>query len=155
MKRLGCSGRSALTLKEPGHAQTEKFYQLFKMSESIPVDQGVFELVILIQTSLFLLGYLPSIFCDGIICDTTMIAMQQFASVQTVIPDIKTGTDFTCSLPLVSLLLSKVLELCNKMALLGYQIPKDPFSTQDQVSDIISLWQVSYYNMTWIFRYIM
>jgi hypothetical protein len=143
MKRLGCSGRSALTLGLPGHAQTEKFYQLFKMSEIIPVDQGVFELVILFQTCLFLMGYLPSAYCDGILCDSTVIALQQYAVNYNVGADLKITSDFVCSITLITSLMSQVLELCNKMAFLGYQIPKDPFSTQDQISDLISLWQAS------------
>ena len=39
LKRLGCSGRSGLTLSEPTAATQAKSYQLYKTSDRIPFFQ--------------------------------------------------------------------------------------------------------------------
>src|SRR5690349_18561586 len=76
LKRLGCSGRSALTAKVPSAAHKEKFCQVFKTADVVPLDFAVCELALLVQTALFLLGYLPRKFLDGLLCDSTMDAIQ-------------------------------------------------------------------------------
>ncbi|RCI12999.1 hypothetical protein L249_0194 [Ophiocordyceps polyrhachis-furcata BCC 54312] len=75
LKRLGCSGRSAMTLTEPSEATQAKFYYLFKTSDRIPLLQSVPELVKLCQIALFLFEKLDSEYIDGLLCDVTESAI--------------------------------------------------------------------------------
>merc|ERR1711959_769123 len=54
LKRLGCSGRTGMSLAKPASATVSKFYQLYRASEKIPVGQAVIELVKLCQVALML-----------------------------------------------------------------------------------------------------
>ncbi|TDZ20379.1 Protein STB2 [Colletotrichum orbiculare MAFF 240422] len=71
LKRLGCSGRSGMTLSDPTPATQAKFYQLYKTSEKVPFVQSVVELVKLCQVSLFMFGKLDNEYIDGLLCDKT------------------------------------------------------------------------------------
>lgn len=71
LKRLGCSGRSGMTLSEPSAAAKAKFLQLYKTSEKIPFAEAVIELVKLCQVALFLFGKLENEYIDGLLCDVT------------------------------------------------------------------------------------
>ncbi|PFH59925.1 hypothetical protein XA68_11694 [Ophiocordyceps unilateralis] len=75
MKRLGCSGRSAMTLTEPTEATQAKFYQLFRTSDRIPLLQSVTELVKLCQVALYLFEKLDAEYIDGLLCDVTESAI--------------------------------------------------------------------------------
>ncbi|KAJ0286737.1 hypothetical protein COL940_002879 [Colletotrichum noveboracense] len=71
LKRLGCSGRSGMTLADPIPPTQAKFYQLYKTSEKVPFPQSVIELVKLCQVSLFMFGKLDNEYIDGLLCDKT------------------------------------------------------------------------------------
>ncbi|KXX75628.1 Protein STB2 [Madurella mycetomatis] len=78
LKRLGCSGRSGLTLTEPTPATQAKFMQLYKTSERIPFDQAVLELVKLCQLALYIFGVLEKEYADGLLCDVTEKAINDW-----------------------------------------------------------------------------
>ncbi|KAM3516376.1 hypothetical protein MY11210_000135 [Beauveria gryllotalpidicola] len=75
LKRMGCAGRSGLTLTEPPEATRSKFYQLYKTSERIPFAQSVTELVKLCQVALYLFHKLEPEYIDGLLCDITEAAI--------------------------------------------------------------------------------
>ncbi|KAH9883672.1 hypothetical protein F4778DRAFT_621135 [Xylariomycetidae sp. FL2044] len=75
LKRLGCSGRSGMTLSEPSGAAKAKFYQLYKVDDRIPFSDAVVELVKLCQVALSLFGKLDPLYIDGLLCDMTETAV--------------------------------------------------------------------------------
>lgn len=75
LKRLGCSGRSGMTLSDPAPAAQTKFYQLYKTTNKIPFPDAVLELVKMCQVALFLFGKLGQEYIDGLLCDVTETAI--------------------------------------------------------------------------------
>jgi hypothetical protein len=80
LRRLGCSGRSQLALKYPTAAKA-KFLQTYKIDSTISFETAVLEFVSIIQSILVLFGFLPRIFNDGLLCDTTLSAMKKFREI--------------------------------------------------------------------------
>lgn len=78
LKRLGCSGRSGLTLSDPTPATQAKFAQLYKISEKISFQDAVVELVKLCQVALFIFGLLDQVYIDGLLCDVTEAAINNW-----------------------------------------------------------------------------
>ncbi|KAF4967231.1 hypothetical protein FZEAL_10556 [Fusarium zealandicum] len=78
LKRLGCSGRSGLTLSDPTEATQAKFLQLYKTSDRVPVTQAVIELIKLCQVALYMFDKLGHEFIDGLLCDKTEIAINNW-----------------------------------------------------------------------------
>lgn len=71
LKRLGCSGRSGLTLTDPAEGTQAKFLSLYKVSERVPFFTAVTELVKLCQVALYMFEKLESEYIDGLLCDVT------------------------------------------------------------------------------------
>ncbi|KAF4982004.1 hypothetical protein FDECE_17592 [Fusarium decemcellulare] len=78
LKRLGCSGRSGLTLSDPAEATQTKFLQLYKTSDRVPVSQAVIELIKLCQVALYMFDKLGHEFIDGLLCDKTEMAINNW-----------------------------------------------------------------------------
>ena len=78
LKRLGCSGRVGLTLNAPSDATQSKFHQLFHTSDKIPLESSVIELVKLCQAALVLFGILEPEYADGLLCDVTEKAANEW-----------------------------------------------------------------------------
>lgn len=71
MKRLGCSGRSGLTLTPPAEGTQAKFISMYRVSEKIPINSAVMELVKLCQVALYMFMKLDHEYIDGLLCDMT------------------------------------------------------------------------------------
>ncbi|KAI9648022.1 hypothetical protein NHQ30_002650 [Ciborinia camelliae] len=71
LKRLGCSGRSGMSLQAPAAATQAKFFQLYRTSDRIPLYGAVIELVKLCQVALMIFGKLEQEYADGCLCDVT------------------------------------------------------------------------------------
>lgn len=71
LKRMGCSGRSGMTLTNPTPATQAKFYSTYKISEKVPLSEAVVNLVKLCQVALFIFGMLEPEYIDGLLCDVT------------------------------------------------------------------------------------
>ena len=80
LKRMGCSGRAGLNLTPPIEATRSKFIRLYKISDRIPVDSAVIELVKLCQGALLLFGKLAPEYADGLLCDLTEQAINDWWS---------------------------------------------------------------------------
>ncbi|KAF2430108.1 hypothetical protein EJ08DRAFT_670652 [Tothia fuscella] len=78
LKRLGCSGRVGLTLQPPNLSTKQKFYQLYRASEKIPLGAAVIELVKLCQLALMLFDKLDPEYADGLLCDVTEKAINDW-----------------------------------------------------------------------------
>ena len=78
LKRMGCSGRLGIKLAPPSSATQAKFHQLYRTSEKIPFNASVIELVKLCQVALVLFGKLEPEYVDGLLCDVTEKAINDW-----------------------------------------------------------------------------
>ena len=78
LKRLGCSGRAGLSLSPPIGATQAKFGLLYHISDRIPIYNAVIELVKLCQVALMLFGKLAPEYADGLLCDVTEQAINDW-----------------------------------------------------------------------------
>lgn len=78
LKRLGCSGRVGLTLTPPSAATVAKFHQLYRTSDKIELYKSVIELVKLCQSALMLFDKLEIDYADGLLCDVTERAINDW-----------------------------------------------------------------------------
>ena len=78
LKRMGCSGRAGLNLSPPIGATQAKFMQLYHTSDRIPLYNAVIELVKLCQVALLLFGKLAPEYADGLLCDVTEQAINDW-----------------------------------------------------------------------------
>jgi hypothetical protein len=78
LKRLGCSGRLGIKLAPPSSATQAKFQQLYRTSEKIPFNASVIELVKLCQVALVLFDKLKPEYVDGLLCDVTEKAINEW-----------------------------------------------------------------------------
>ncbi|KAF2268196.1 Sin3 complex subunit [Lojkania enalia] len=78
LKRLGCSGRSGIKLAPPSSATVAKFHQLYRTSDKIPSNSAVIELVKLCQVALVMFGKLQAEYADGLLCDITEKAINDW-----------------------------------------------------------------------------
>jgi hypothetical protein len=127
LKRLGCSGRSALTLSDPTAATQAKFYQLYKTCDRIPFFQSVLELVKLCQVSLFMFGKLEQEYIDGLLCDVTETAIGDWwtqigAEYYNIEP-----TDGILGPTTVAALLGTLMGARNRLHWYGAPVTKDVF----------------------------
>lgn len=127
LKRLGCSGRVGLTIAEPNLATQAKFYQLYKISDKIPFYGAVIELVKLCQAALLIYGCLGAEYVDGLLCDFTEKAINDWwinigGDIYNVEP-----TDGTLGPTTVAALLGTLLGARNRLNAYGAPIAKDVF----------------------------
>jgi hypothetical protein len=132
LKRMGCSGRSALTLTMPTDASQTKFHQLFRTSDRNKFCTAVVELVRLCQLALMAFGKLKrnSLYADGLLCDVTEKGIRDWWA--------ELGTDFynvepndgTFGPSTVAALLGMLLGARSRLSLCGAPVPKDAFDLQ-------------------------
>lgn len=127
LKRLNCSGRVGLTLSKPSPAAEAKFFQLYRTSDKIPVSIAVIELVKLCQVALILFNKLEAEYADGLLCDQTEIAINDWW--------LEIGTDYLNVEPhdgilgptTVSAVLGMLIGARNRLNATGASVPKDVF----------------------------
>lgn len=102
LRKCNCTGRSALNLNHakwvlkriqgpttttrrnkltfPYHSQAsqDKFRSLYRISDVVPFDDAVINLVTVAQTALFLFHLLKKEYIDGLLCNETMKAFGNF-----------------------------------------------------------------------------
>ncbi|KAK7402799.1 hypothetical protein QQX98_011455 [Neonectria punicea] len=127
LKRLGCSGRSGLTLNDPAEATRVKFQQLYKVSDRVPLPQAVMELIKLCQVALYMFEKLDHEYIDGLLCDMTETAISNWW--------IEVGaehynfepTDGILGPSTVSALLGMLMGARNRLHWYGVPVSKDVF----------------------------
>ncbi|KAI1392841.1 uncharacterized protein F4822DRAFT_392368 [Hypoxylon trugodes] len=127
LKRLGCSGRSGMTLSEPASAARAKFYQLYKTTDKVPFSDAVVELVKMCQVALLLFGKLDQVYIDGLLCDITETAIGDWwtefgAEYYSIEP-----TDGILGPTTVAALLGLLMGARNRLSYFGAPVPKDVF----------------------------
>lgn len=130
LKRLGCSGRVGLTLGKPSDATKAKFYQLYRASDKVPFNSAVIELVKLCQMALMLFGKLEPDYADGLLCDVTEKAINDWW--------IEFGTEYYNIEPhdgilgptTVAALLGMLTGARNRLNAYGAPISKDVFDVE-------------------------
>lgn len=127
LKRLGCSGRSGMSLALPGGATQAKFLQLYKTSERISFYGAVIELVKLCQVALMLFGKLEQEYADGCLCDVTEKAINDWwteigSEYYNVEP-----TDGILGPTTVAALLGMLMGARNRLNYYGAPVSKDAF----------------------------
>ncbi|KIM46166.1 hypothetical protein M413DRAFT_441236 [Hebeloma cylindrosporum] len=153
--RMGCSGRSALTLEDPSDSTKDRFIYSYHLPDSsIPLPTSiehlplrspekplpkrkdrpsfvatVLELVKLIHASLAIFGMFPLPSSDGLLCDESVDGIKHWIA-HIGGPCIGLEPSERIADPVfVSAILSLVLSTRNKLAHLGYSfiLPRDPF----------------------------
>lgn len=127
LKRMGCSGRSALSLSTPADASQTKFHELYRTSDKIPFYSAVIELVRLCQIALILFEKLKPEYADGLLCDNTERGIYDWW--------VEFGTEFYNIEPsdgilgptTVAALLGMVLGVKSRLSSFGAPVPKDAF----------------------------
>jgi hypothetical protein len=140
LKRLGCSGRSGLTLAQPAPATMAKYLHLYKTSEKIDIYHSVIELVKLCQSALMMFAKLEIDYADGLLCDVTEQAIGDWW--------VDIGSDFYDVEPhdgilgpsTVAGLLGLFMGARNRLYSIGAPVPKDPFDV-DAMKRGISIFQ--------------
>ena len=129
MKRMGCSGRAGLNLTQPSAATQAKFNQLYRTSDRITFYGAVIELVKLCQVALVLYGKLAPEYADGLICDVTEQAINdwwndlgnEFFNID--------PTDGILGPTTVAALLGILMGARNRLHAYGAPVAKDVFDT--------------------------
>ncbi|KAK3309531.1 uncharacterized protein B0T15DRAFT_5435 [Chaetomium strumarium] len=130
LKRLGCSGRSGLTLTEPTPATQAKFMQTYKTSDRISFVQAVVELVKLCQLALFMFGMLEEVYIDGLLCDVTEKAINDWwIEIGSEYFNIE-PTDGILGPTTVAALLGTFLGARNRLSYYGAPVSKDAFDIE-------------------------
>lgn len=78
LKRLNCTGRVGLTLVPPTSATVAKFHQVYRTSDKNEIYHSVIELVKLCQSALLLFSKLEIDYADGLLCDVTERAVNDW-----------------------------------------------------------------------------
>lgn len=136
LKRLNCGGRSySLLASKVPDACEDKFRQMYRVhNESVPIEFAVEELVNIIQKCLFYFDLLDARYCDGMLCQKTedainnwwnLIGLPHFNSKQNTKNGILPSKTVAA---IISLLLSIRLRL-NLFG--GCDVPKDPFDFEN------------------------
>ncbi|KAF2100565.1 hypothetical protein NA57DRAFT_25333, partial [Rhizodiscina lignyota] len=130
LKRLGCSGRVGISLSKPTAATQAKFYQLYRASDKIDLYKAVIELVKLCQVALTLFDTLQPEYADGLLCDVTEKAINDWW--------IEIGNDLYNVEPqdgilgptTVAALLGTLIGARNRLSAYGAQVSKDVFDIE-------------------------
>ncbi|KAK9456158.1 hypothetical protein V1511DRAFT_261076 [Dipodascopsis uninucleata] len=127
LRRLGCGGRSGITLNKPTDASIDKFQQIFRISDRIPITTAIIGLVGYVQIALCYFGLFNIRNIDGLLCDHTERALYEWWQQVGILhynfdpPD--TGLNPTT----VAALLGMVVGCRHRLNSTGAPIPKDPF----------------------------
>lgn len=127
LKRMGCSGRSGMTLTDPTPATEAKFYSTYRIHEKVPFFEAVLDLVKLCQVALFLFGMLDQEYIDGLLCDVTETAIGNWwTEVGSEYYNIE-PTDGILGPTTVAALLGTLMGARNRLNSYGAPIAKDVF----------------------------
>ncbi len=130
LKRLNCAGRVGFTLSPPTAATVAKFHQLYRTSDKNEVYDSVIELVKLCQSALMLFDKLEIDYADGLLCDVTERAINDWwleigSSYYNVEPH-----DGILGPTTVAGLLGLLMGARNRLHSLGHPVGKDAFDVE-------------------------
>ncbi|KXT05745.1 hypothetical protein AC578_1088 [Pseudocercospora eumusae] len=130
LKRLGCSGRVGLTLAQPAASTVAKFHQLYRTSDKNDIYKSVLELIKLCQSALMLFDKLEIDYSDGLLCDVTERAINDWW--------VEIGSDHYNVEPhdgilgptTVAGLLGLLMGARNRLHAINAPVSKDPFDVE-------------------------
>lgn len=138
LKRMGCSGRAGLKLSQPIGATQATFVRFYKTSDRLSVYDAVVELVKLCQVALTLFGKLAPEYADGLLCDVTERAINDWwTEIGTEIFNID-PTDGILGPTTVAALLGLLLGARNRLHACGAPVGKDAFDLPNTKRGITS-----------------
>lgn len=127
LKRLGCTGRAGLRLQPPAAATEAKFHQLYRTSEKVPLYNAVIELVKQCQIALMIFDKLASEYVDGLLCDVTEAAINDWwMDIGTDLYNVE-PSDGILGPTTVAALLGTLLGARNRLHAYGAPVGKDAF----------------------------
>ncbi|KAF9927758.1 hypothetical protein FBU30_002875 [Linnemannia zychae] len=143
LRRMGCSGRSALTSKSPSDAQREKFNQLYKISDSTDFEATVLRLVVLVQNCLYIFGLFNLADVDGLLCNATENGLEQFylTFLSSTFQKFPTPDNVLDPMVLAGMF-SKLCSVRAKLQHLVNNVPKDPFSDPTAFLTAVKTFQI-------------
>jgi len=148
LKRMGCSGRVGLSLTPPNSATVAKFYQIYRTSDKNPIDRAVIELVKLCQAALHLFDKLEIDYADGLLCDITEKAINDWwISIGTEFYNIEPHDGILGPTTVVSLL-GLLMGARNRLHAVNATTSKDPFDMQAMKRAIASFQKSQHVNKT-------
>lgn len=128
LKRMGCSGRTALSLAPPSEATTAKFFSTYKIpKEKISYESAVVELVRLCQLALVVFDKFPNqtVLTDGLLCDVTEKSIRDWwAEFGTEEYDVEPNDGILGPMTVAGLL-GMLLGARGRLAATGAPVPKD------------------------------
>lgn len=127
LKRMGCSGRSGMTLTDPTSATQAKFYATYKIHEKVPFSEAVTDLVKLCQLALFIFGMLDHEYIDGLLCDVTETAIGNWWTEVGSENYNMEPTDGILGPTTVAALLGMLMGARNRLSSYGAPVAKDVF----------------------------
>lgn len=136
LRRLNCGGRSvSLVADKVSDASEDKFRQMYSVyNASVPIKFAIKELVNLIQTCLFYFDLLDVRYCDGLLCQKTEDAINNWWNL-IGLPHFNTKPNPKAGiLPSKSVAAIISLTISVKMRLQmfgGCDVPKDPFDFEN------------------------
>ncbi|KAF9908548.1 hypothetical protein EC991_009693 [Linnemannia zychae] len=143
LRRMGCSGRSALTSKSPSDAQREKFNQLYKISDSTDFEVTVLRLVVLVQNCLHIFGLFNLLDVDGLLCNATEKGLEQFYDtfLKSTLQKFPTP-DNVLDPNVLAGMFSKLSNVRGKLQHLVNNVPKDPFADPVAFINAVKTFQI-------------
>lgn len=86
LRKLGCGSRSAATTDEPSKSMELKFKSTFRIDHRVNINYAVISLIHVAQLCLYFFGLLDPIYCDGLFCEKTEAAVDQWWTVVSKVP---------------------------------------------------------------------
>ncbi|KAI8358887.1 hypothetical protein B0O80DRAFT_258016 [Mortierella sp. GBAus27b] len=142
LRRMGCSGRSALTSKPPSDAQREKFNQLYKISDSSDFEATVIRLVELVQTCLYIFGLFKQTDIDGLLCNATENGLDGFYETFLSPKLQKFPSDNALDPSVLAGMFSKLGNVRGKLQHLMNNVPKDPLAEPTPFINVVQAFQI-------------
>ncbi|KAI1317759.1 hypothetical protein EDD11_007933 [Mortierella claussenii] len=142
LRRMGCSGRSALTSKSPSDAQREKFNQLYRISDSTDFEETVIRLVNLVQNCLCIFGFFKLSDVDGLLCNATKTGLDEFYDTFLSTKFQKFPSDNALDPSVLAGMFSKLSNVRGKLQHLVNNVPKDPFAEPEAFLSAVKVFQL-------------
>ncbi|KAK9430160.1 hypothetical protein V1505DRAFT_345377 [Lipomyces doorenjongii] len=130
LRRMGCGGRSGITLNKPADASRDKFYQIYRLSDHVPFENAVINIVKLVQVSLYYFGLFRRYDINGLLCDLTERAINAWWH-DIGVPHYRVDpVDKVLGPTTIAAILGMVVGCRHRLNAAGAQVAKDPFDVE-------------------------
>ncbi|KAK9487442.1 hypothetical protein V1527DRAFT_322245 [Lipomyces starkeyi] len=130
LRRMGCGGRSGITLNKPADASRDKFYQIYRLSDHVPFENAVINIVKLVQVSLYYFGLFRRYDINGLLCDLTERAINAWWH-DIGMPHYHVDpVDKVLGPTTIAAILGMVVGCRHRLNAAGAQVAKDPFDVE-------------------------